>query len=76
MTLAIATCLRTVTHRVTPRRWHAATEALRRIVKELFDPYRPERHYMRGPGPKWHAKHSHAYATVRRHDGKLARARG
>jgi len=26
----------------------------------LFDPYRPERHYMRGPGPKWHAKHSAA----------------
>lgn len=28
---------------------------------ELFrlacDPYRPELHYMRGPGPKWHAKH-------------------
>jgi hypothetical protein len=21
--------------------------------KELFDPYRPELHYMRGPGPKW-----------------------
>jgi hypothetical protein len=20
-------------------------------------PYRPERHYMRGRGPKWHAKH-------------------
>lgn len=20
-------------------------------------PYRPELHYMRGPGPKWHAKH-------------------
>ena len=19
--------------------------------------YRPERHYMRGPGPMWHAKH-------------------
>jgi hypothetical protein len=19
--------------------------------------YHPERHYMRGPGPKWHAKH-------------------
>jgi len=19
--------------------------------------YRPERHYMRGPGPQWHAKH-------------------
>ena len=25
---------------------------------KLFDEYRPERHYMRGPGPKWHAKHS------------------
>ena len=22
----------------------------------LFDSYRPELHYMRGPGPKWHAK--------------------
>lgn len=22
------------------------------------DAYRPERHYMRGPGPKWHAKHT------------------
>jgi hypothetical protein len=22
--------------------------------------YRPERHYMRGPGPQWHAKHDRA----------------
>ena len=28
-----------------------------RLFKSLFDPYRPELHYMRGPGPKWHAKH-------------------
>jgi hypothetical protein len=28
----------------------------RQLVKELFDPYRPERHYMRGPGPKWREK--------------------
>jgi uncharacterized protein YfaQ (DUF2300 family) len=27
-------------------------------VGKLFDGYRPELHYMRGPGPKWHAKHS------------------
>ena len=27
------------------------------LAKTLFDPYRPELHYMRGPGPKWHAKH-------------------
>jgi hypothetical protein len=31
-----------------------------RLIKSLFDPYHPERHYMRGPGPKWHAKHSRA----------------
>jgi hypothetical protein len=28
-----------------------------RVLKSLIDPYRPELHYMRGPGPKWHAKH-------------------
>ncbi len=30
---------------------------LRKMVKDLFRPYRPERHYMRGPGPKWREKH-------------------
>ena len=24
---------------------------------KLFDGYRPELHYMRGPGPKWHEKY-------------------
>jgi hypothetical protein len=28
----------------------------REIVQELTDPYRPELHYMRGPGPKARAK--------------------
>ena len=27
------------------------------VKNGLFDPYRPERHYMRGPGPKWHEKY-------------------
>jgi hypothetical protein len=27
------------------------------LAKALFDPYRPELYYMRGPGPRWHAKH-------------------
>jgi hypothetical protein len=26
-------------------------------LKRSFDPYRPELHYMRGPGPKWREKH-------------------
>ena len=29
----------------------------RRLTASLFDPYRPELHYMRGPGPKWREKH-------------------
>jgi hypothetical protein len=27
------------------------------LANALFDRYRPELHYMRGPGPKWRAKH-------------------
>ncbi len=30
--------------------WHDMT-------RDMGTPYRPERHYMRGPGPKWRAKH-------------------
>ena len=29
----------------------------RDLVRALTDPYGPELHYMRGPGPKWRAKH-------------------
>jgi len=29
----------------------------RSLVRALTDSYRPELHYMRGPGPKWRAKH-------------------
>ena len=39
----------------------AASELWQRIrrdlVESLHDPYRPERHYMRGAGPAWRAKH-------------------
>ena len=27
------------------------------LIMEVRDSYRPELHYMRGPGPKWRAKH-------------------
>jgi hypothetical protein len=29
----------------------------RRFAKDFAKPYRPELHYMRGPGPKWREKH-------------------
>jgi hypothetical protein len=28
----------------------------RQFFARAFDPYRPELHYMRGPGPAWRAK--------------------
>jgi hypothetical protein len=36
----------------------AVAEIWRRLKQATFDPYRPELHYMRGPGPKWHEKHA------------------
>jgi hypothetical protein len=36
----------------------AAVEIWRKLKKAIFDPYRPELHYMRGPGPKWREKHA------------------
>jgi len=27
------------------------------VTRDAVRPYRPEMHYMRGPGPAWHAKH-------------------
>jgi hypothetical protein len=50
----------------TQRRFHATyTESFfaaalmffREFATAAFSPYHPEKHYMRGPGPAWHAKH-------------------
>jgi hypothetical protein len=32
----------------------------RQFFARAWDPYRPELHYMRGPGPAWRAKHAAA----------------
>jgi len=34
------------------------------LARALFDSYRPERHYMRGPGPAWRAKHGRELRVV------------
>ena len=31
---------------------------IQNLVKDVLDSYRPELHYMRGPGPKWREKHA------------------
>jgi hypothetical protein len=30
--------------------------AVRNLIMDVCDSYRPEMHYMRGPGPKWRAR--------------------
>ena len=42
----------------------------RQFFVKAFDPYRPELHYMRGPGPAWRAKHG-AAAAFRLKSGDL-----
>ena len=44
-------------HHMPAKRIDALRRRWRRLTAALLDPYRPELHYMRGPGPKWHAKH-------------------
>ena len=50
------------THRpsydINPGRW-------RWLTQSPFDRYRPELHYMRGPGPKWREKHGSRTAVRR-----------
>jgi hypothetical protein len=35
----------------------AFASVVHNLVADVRDRYRPELHYMRGPGPKWRAKH-------------------
>jgi hypothetical protein len=39
-----------------PRAFARLAQAWRAVVARLTDTYRPEKHYMRGPGPKCAAK--------------------
>ena len=40
-----------------PRLFAELREFWQQLFAKAFDPYRPELHYMRGPGPAWRAKH-------------------
>ncbi len=40
--------------------WRGISKALRELLEipgYSAGSYRPDKHYMRGPGPKWHAKY-------------------
>jgi hypothetical protein len=48
----------------TPNIRRAIIAFWRKLARDLADPYRPELHYMRGPGPKWHEKYGQATPEV------------
>ncbi len=49
--------------------WRDFTKAVQEVWRASGEPcssYRPDKHYMRGPGPKWHAK----YDSLDHHDAR------
>ena len=44
--------------------WRDLSKAVAELWRASGEPcsaYRPDLHYMRGPGPKWHAKYDNLY---------------
>jgi hypothetical protein len=58
----------------TPGIFPAIAEAWRELRKGFLDTYRPELHYMRGPGPRWRQKHGPPPTT--RSDAVVGTLRG
>ena len=50
----------------------AVADLWRTVTSDLFNEYRPELHYMRGPGPKWRAKHARNTVTAEPDLGGMA----
>jgi hypothetical protein len=55
--IGAATALVALHSRLMGRHLDAATVKLKARAHSMLHPYRPELHYMRGPGPKWLEKH-------------------
>jgi hypothetical protein len=55
---------------VQPSLVNVLTDTFGALRKGFLDPYRPELHYMRGPGPKWREKHA---TNVAAHAGARSR---
>lgn len=51
---------------------HEIMTKFHKIVRRARDPYRPELHYMRGPGPKWHARHAPLLIHIKGHPERFS----
>ena len=58
----------------TPSIGKAVADLWRTVTTDLFGAYHPERHYMRGPGPKWRAKHGTMAVTAEPDLGGMVKA--
>jgi hypothetical protein len=58
----------------TPSIGKAVADLWRSVTSELLTDYRPERHYMRGPGPKWRAKHARSAVSAQPDLGGMVNA--
>jgi len=58
--------------RVAPRPFHGLAAVCFTLLKDLFNPYHPEQHYMRGPGPKWREKRARAALAPAHAKGTMA----
>ena len=61
-------------NRKNPTIGKAVADLWQTVTTDLFGTYRPERHYMRGPGPKWRAKHATMTVTSEPDLGGMAKA--
>jgi hypothetical protein len=46
--------------------WMSLVKSLRTLTAVDVRTYRPEKYYMRGPGPKWREKHARGRVSVLR----------
>jgi hypothetical protein len=61
-------------NRKAPTLGKAVADLWRTVTSDLFNKYRPEQHYMRGPGPKWRAKHARSAVNAEPDLGGMANA--
>ena len=46
--------------------WTSLVNSLRMLITIDARTYRPEKYYMRGPGPKWREKHARGHVSALR----------
>lgn len=53
-----------VSGRAAPRFGKTVVAIVHSLMRDFAGSYRPEQHYMRGPGPKWREKHMATSAVI------------